>query len=83
MGIGSFWFICVEREPTLTGKHRVSVMQLEETALMKGFEDMAEACRRWLANDKVVDLPDYGDGSHTVDLMPWAYGDIEIEEMVV
>ena len=39
-----------------------------------GREQMAEACRRYLALGS-VQLPSYGDGATTVDLPPWAYRD--------
>ena len=70
-----FAFINVEREPTPGGQHRVSVCQLTQEALQKGSDDMAKACQVWLDNGKKVYLPDYGDGFHTVDLLPWAYRD--------
>lgn len=68
-----FDLICVEKEPTPGGKYRVVVMSIHEDALDKGRELMAEACDRWLANGRVVDLPDYGDDRHEVDLPGWAY----------
>lgn len=68
-----FAFINAEKEPTPGGKYRISVIQLTDRALELGREQMAEGCRRWLANNRVVDLPDYGPGFHTVDLPPWAY----------
>ena len=43
-------------------------------ALQEGREQMAEACRRYLALGS-VQLPSYGDGATTVDLPPWAYRD--------
>lgn len=71
--VEAFAFILAEKEPTPGGEHRVSVCQLTGEALAEGSRLMAEACRRWLDNDKRVDLPALGDGFHTVDLPPWAY----------
>lgn len=70
-----FDLLCVEKEPTRRGKYRVSVIEIHPDAIDKGRELMAEACRRWLALGKVVDLPDYGDERHLIDLPMWAYDD--------
>lgn len=67
--------ICVEKEPTPGGDYRVAVMEIHEDAIDKGRELMAEACDRWLALGKRIDLPHYGDHRHVVDLPPWAYDD--------
>lgn len=84
LDVAGFAFIVAEKEPTPGGEHRVSVVQLSARAIDKGREDMAEACRRWLALGRRVDLPAYGDGWHTVDLPPWAYRDItdDYEELL-
>lgn len=68
-----FAFINAEKEPTPGGRYRVSVIELSKEAIDLGRDHMAEACRRWLALGKVVDLPDYGDGFTTVDLPNYAY----------
>jgi hypothetical protein len=68
-----FAFINVEKEPTPGGAYRVSVTELTPAAIDLGRRLMAEACRRWLALGKRIDLPSYGDGFTTVDLPPWAY----------
>lgn len=73
MSADVFAFINVEREPTPGGVHRVSVIELDPRAVTEGRRLMAEACQRWLDLGRVVDLPGYGDGIHTVDLPPWAY----------
>lgn len=75
LDVHEFVLICVETEPTLSGKYRVSVMEIHEDAIDKGRELMAQACDRWLALDKRIDLPDYGDHRHIVDLPGWAYDD--------
>jgi len=75
--------ICVEKDPTPGGDYRVSVMEIHEDAIDKGRELMAEACARWLALGKRVDLPSYGPDRHVVDLPAYAYDDdfeIEIAE---
>lgn len=80
--VDRFDLICVEKEPTPGGDYRVSVLELHPDAIEKGRELMAEACARWLALGKRIDLPHYGDERHVVDLPPWAYeydDDIEIE----
>ena len=79
-----FDLICVETEPTPGGKYRVSVNELHEDAIDKGRELMADACLRWLANGRRIDLPHYGDGRHVVDLPPYAYftdDDIQIGDV--
>jgi len=68
-----FLFICVETEPTLSGEYRVSVNQLHRDAIDLGRELMTQACERWLALGRRIDLPHYGDGRHLVDLPPYAY----------
>jgi hypothetical protein len=75
-----FAFINVEKEPTPGGAHRVSVTELDPTAIDLGRRLMAEACRRWLALGKRIDLPSYGDGFTTVDLPPWAYTEVTTDE---
>lgn len=75
LDVDEFLFICVETEPTLGGEYRVSVLELHKDAIEKGRDLMADACQRWLANGRVIDLPDYGDGRHVVDLPGWAYSD--------
>lgn len=71
--VDTFDLICVEKDPTPGGEYRVSVIEIHKDAIDKGRELMAEACDRWLANGKRIDLPSYGDGRHVVDLPPWAY----------
>jgi hypothetical protein len=66
--VQGFCFINVEK----TEPYRVSVVQLADSAINLGRERMAEACHRWLELGR-VELPQYGDGFHTVDLPPWAY----------
>lgn len=73
LDVSEFILICVEKEPTPGGAYRVAVMDLTERAIQRGRELMHEACERWLALDKRVDLPSYGEGRHTIDLPPWAY----------
>lgn len=70
-----FDLICVEKEPTPGGDYRVSVIEIHEDAIDKGREQMAEACQRWLALGKRIDLPGYGEERHVVDLPAWAYDD--------
>jgi len=70
-----FAFINVEKEPTLSGEHRVSVVELSQRAVDLGRREMAEACNRWLALGKRIELPSYGDGFVTVDLPGYAYYD--------
>lgn len=73
--VDRFDLICVEKEPTPGGEYRVAVIEIHEDAIDKGRELMAEACDRWLALGKRIDLPSYGDGRHVVDLPGWAYDD--------
>lgn len=73
IGVETFAFLLVEKMPTPGGRYRVSVVQLDDEAIAEGARLMTEACRRWLALGHVVDLPDHGDGWHTVSLPPWAY----------
>lgn len=80
--VDRFDLICVETEPTLSGKYRVSVLEVHGDAIDKGRDLMAEACSRWLANGRVIDLPDYGDGRHVVDLPPRAY-DNDFEDIQI
>lgn len=75
-----FAFINVEKEPTPGGAHRVSVTELDGPALDLGRRLMAEACERWLALGKRIDLPSYGDGWTTVDLPPWAFSEDPTQE---
>lgn len=80
--VDEFLFICVETEPTLGGKYRVSVIELHKDAIEKGRDLMSDACERWLENGRVIDLPDYGDGRHVVDLPPWSY-DNDFEDIQI
>ncbi len=68
-----FDLICVEKEPTPGGDYRVSVLEIHPDAIDLGRELMAEACTRWLALGKRVDLPSYGDDRHVIDLPAYAY----------
>ncbi|WP_418060777.1 PD-(D/E)XK nuclease-like domain-containing protein [Pimelobacter simplex] len=77
-----FLFICVETEPTLSGEYRVSVIELHRDAIDLGRDLMAQACERWLANGRRIDLPHYGNGRHVVDLPPWAY-DNDFEDIQI
>lgn len=77
-----FDLICVETEPTLSGEYRVSVLEIHGDAIDKGRELMAEACVRWLANGKRIDLPSYGAGRHVIDLPPYAY-DNDFEDIQI
>ena len=79
--VDRFDLICVEKEPTPGGDYRVSAMEIHPDAIDKGRELMAEACERWLALGKRVDLPSFGSDRHVVDLPNWAYDldDIDIE----
>ena len=70
-----FDLICVETDPTPGGEYRVSVLEIHPDAINKGRELMAEACARWLALGKRVDLPGYGRDRHVIDLPGWAYDD--------
>ena len=84
LDVDRFDLICVEKEPTPGGDYRVSVLEIHEDAIELGRELMAEACARWLALGKRVDLPSYGDDRHVIDLPPYAYDatfeDIQIGE---
>lgn len=82
LAVDDFLFICVETEPTLSGEFRVSVIELHPDAIDKGRDLMAEACERWLANGRRIDLPHYGDGRHLVDLPGWAY-DNDFEDIQI
>ncbi len=73
LNVDRFDLIAVEKEPTPGGEYRVSVLEIHEDAIEKGRELMAEACDRWLANGKRIDLPGYGDERHVIDLPPYAY----------
>lgn len=73
--VDRFDLIAVEKEPTPGGEYRVSVMEIHADAIDKGRELMAEACDRWLALGKRVDLPGYGSDRHVIDLPGWAYDD--------
>ena len=70
-----FDLIAVEKEPTPGGDYRVSVMEIHPDAIDKGRELMAEACARWLALGRRIDLPGYGDERHVIDLPPYVYDD--------
>lgn len=80
--VDRFDLICVEKEPTPGGDYRVSVMEIHPDAIDKGRELMAEACDRWLALGKRVDLPGYGDDRHVIDLPHWAY-DSDFEDITI
>ncbi|WP_183407718.1 PD-(D/E)XK nuclease-like domain-containing protein [Nocardioides marmoriginsengisoli] len=71
--VDRFDLICVEKEPTPGGEYRVAVMEIHKDAIEKGRELMADACARWLALGKCINLPSYGDGRHVVDLPPYVY----------
>lgn len=71
--VDRFDLICVEKEPTPGGDYRVSVLEIHPDAIDKGRELMAEACARWLALGKRIDLPSYGPDRHVVDLPNYAY----------
>jgi len=73
LGVKRFDLICVENEPNLAGDYRVSVLELHPDAIDRGRDLMAQACDRWLALGKRVELPDYGTDRHQIDLPPWAY----------
>jgi hypothetical protein len=75
----AFYFINCERVPTPGGAYRVSVTELIPDAIDLGREQMAEACRRWLALGKRIDLPDYPADVQTVDLPAYAYFEDEEE----
>ena len=73
--VDRFDLVCVEKEPTPGGEYRVSVLEIHADAIDKGRELMAEACDRWLALGKRVDLPGYGSDRHVIDLPAYAYDD--------
>jgi len=77
-----FDLICVEKEPTPGGDYRVSVLEIHPDAIDLGRELMAEACARWLALGKRVDLPNYGSERHVIDLPPYAY-DYELDDITL
>ena len=82
LDVDRFDLICVEKEPTPGGDYRVSVLEIHADAIDRGRELMAEACDRWLALGKRVDLPSYGGDRHVIDLPFYAYGqldDIDLE----
>lgn len=84
LDVDRFDLIAVEKEPTPGGDYRVAVHEIHPDAIDKGRELMAEACERWLANSKRIDLPSYGDGRHVIDLPPYAYftdDDIQIGDV--
>lgn len=82
LDVRRFDLICVEKEPTPGGEYRVSVNEIHEDAIDKGRELMTDACLRWLANGRAIDLPHYGDGRHVVDLPGWAY-DNDFEDIQI
>lgn len=71
-----FAFINVEKDPTPGGEHRVSVTDLSPDAINLGRQLMTEACLRWLALGKRIDLPSYGEGFTTCDVPAWAYSEL-------
>lgn len=75
-----FALINVEKEPTPGGEHRVSVINFMPRALDLGRQEMSEACLRWLALGKRIDLPSYGDGFHTIDLPHYAYANTTVTD---
>jgi hypothetical protein len=77
--VDRFDLICVEKEPTPGGEHRVSVLEIHPDAIDRGRELMAEACQRWLALGKRIDLPGYGDERHVIDIPAWGYDDADSE----
>lgn len=83
--VDEYVLACVEKDPTPGGDYRVAVMEIHPDAIDRGRELMAEACSRWLALGKRIDLPSYGDHRHVVDLPPYAYftddDDIQIGEV--
>lgn len=80
--VDRFDLIAVEKEPTPGGDYRVSVMEIHPDAIEVGRGLMAEACARWLALDKRVDLPSYGDGRHLIDLPAYAY-DYDLDDITL
>ena len=80
--VDRFDLIAVEKDMTPGGEYRVSVLEIHPDAIDKGRELMAEACARWLALGKRVDLPSYGGDRHVIDLPFYAYDqldDIDLE----
>jgi len=75
--VDEYLLIVVEKEPTPGGDFRVAVMEMHPDAIDKGRELMAEACSRWLALGKRIDLPSYGSERHVVDLPAYAYDDFD------
>lgn len=71
--VNRFDLICVEKDLTPGGDYRVSVLEIHPDAIDLGRDLMAEACTRWLALGKRVDLPSYGDDRHVIDLPGYAY----------
>lgn len=82
LDVDRFDLIAVEKEPTPGGDYRVSVMEIHPDAIDLGRELMAEACARWLALGKRIDLPSYGDERHVIDLPPYAY-DTDFEDIQI
>ena len=80
--VDRFDLVCVEKEPTPGGDYRVSVLEIHPDAIDKGRELMAEACARWLALGKRVDLPGYGSDRHVIDLPAYAYDD-DFEDITI
>ena len=80
MDPAGFAFVNIEKEPPPGGVHRVSVTALSPGAIELGRRRMHEACLRWLALGKRIDLPSYGDGFTTVDLPVWAYSEENTDE---
>lgn len=83
LAVDRYDLICVEKAPTPGGDYRVSVLELHSDAVERGRELMAEACARWLALGKRVDLPSYGPGRHVVDLPGWVYMDDDFEDIEI
>jgi hypothetical protein len=79
LDVDRFDLIAVEKEPTPGGDYRVSVLEIHPDAIDLGRELMAEACARWLALGKRIDLPHYGDDRHVIDLPAYAYDTETIE----
>lgn len=71
LDVHDFKFINVERQPTLTGKYRVSVTEIGDLSIKVGRIEMERAIRRWVALGKTVDLPDYPAEAVVVDLPEW------------
>ena len=81
--VDRFDLICVEKEPTPGGDYRVSVLEIHPDAIERGRELMAEACARWLALGKRVDLPGYGDGRNVIDIPGWGYEYDDIDDITI